>query len=433
MKATGLIVEYNPFHNGHLHHLRQSKQISGANCTVCVMSGNFIQRGEPSIVNKWARTEMALASGIDLVLELPVVYSMSSAEFFAYGAVRLLDSTGVVDSICFGSESESIQELDTLASVLADEPASYKRLLKENLARGLSYASSREKALQSYFPASSGIEAILNSSNNILGIEYLKALKRLNSNMLPFTIKRIHNEYNSIEMTGSISSATSIRKNIFSSPGDAVYSSQAEKALPSYVTSILDKEFNAGRGPICSSRYESIIISSIRSAPASALRKLPYVSEGMENRLKSAAAEAGSLNELIDRISTKRYPKTRIQRILFSILTGVTGEELENFSAYSGPQYIRVLGFNGTGRLLLSQINKKATLPVIVKAAGFKNSCNPLLRRMLQIEAHATDQYVLGYSNPEFKKAGQEFTQNIILKGHPPCLSGDIPLPLTSL
>ncbi len=423
MKATGLIVEYNPFHNGHLYHLRQSKQISGANCTVCVMSGNFIQRGEPSIVNKWARARMALASGIDLVLELPVVYSMSSAEFFAYGAVRLLDSTGVVDSICFGSESGSIKELDILAGVLADEPAAYKRLLKENLARGLSYASSREKALAGYLSFSSGIGPILNSSNNILGIEYLKALKRLNSKMLPFTIKRIHNEYNSIEMTGSISSATSIRKNIFGSPGEAVYSSQAGRALPTQVISILEEEFNAGRGPISASDYESIIISNIRSAPLSSLRKLPYVSEGMENRLKSAAASSGSLNELIDTISTKRYPKTRIQRILFSILTGLAGEELDNFSRYSGPQYIRVLGFNDAGRALLSEINKKATLPVIVKTADFKNSCNPLLKRMLQIEAHATDQYVLGYSNPQFRKAGQEFTQNIILKEHCPCFS----------
>lgn len=420
MKVLGIITEYNPFHNGHLYHLEQSKKLASADYVVCVMSGNFIQRGEPAIVSKWARTEMALLSGVDLVLEIPAVYAMASAEFFAFGSVKILDSLRIVDSICFGSERGRIDELDTIAEVLHREPEEYKGLLKEQLDKGLSYPAAREYALQLYFNGNSGgledISRIMGSSNSILGIEYLKALKKLGSTIIPLTINRISNKYNTEEITGSISSATSIRKHIFDTLS-ADRDNNLKEVLPGPSVSVLKREFEHGRGPVFPYNFEDIILASVRRMADEQIKLLPYVSEGLENRIKEAASISGSLDEFIENISTKRYTRTRIQRSIFSILTGLTGPEFVKFNQYGGPQYIRVLGFNSKGRELLSIINKTASLPVIVKTANFKTSSNPLLKKMLEIEATATDMYVLGYSNPDFRKAGQEYTQNVVRVG----------------
>ena len=417
MKVLGLVVEYNPFHNGHLYHLEQSIQLSKADYVVCVMSGNFIQRGEPALVNKWARTKMALLSGVDLVVELPAVYAMSSAEYFAYGAVKILNSMGIVDDICFGSENGRIDELNLIADILINEPDQYKVLLKQQLNRGLSYPASREAALRQYLQDNSSLfddlEALIGSSNNILGIEYLKALKRIGSNITPLTIKRIGNAYNTPHITGSISSATAIRKSI-NNRSDSLSLESLKMTLPDTSLKILKEEFENGRGPVTPCSFNDILLSSIRLMSRESISQLPYVSEGLENRIKSAAQSSVTLEELIENVSTRRYTKTRIQRSIFSILTGVTAGEAESFMKYGGPQYIRILGFNDKGKFLMSHINKKAMLPVVMRSAAFKNSCNPLLRRMLEIEAFSTDQYVLAYKNIEFRKGGQEYTHSVV-------------------
>jgi len=418
MNVLGIIAEYNPFHNGHLYHLEQSRKLCSTDYTVCVMSGSFIQRGEPALVNKWARAEMALLSGIDLVLELPVVYAMSSAEYFAYGGVKILDSLGIVDHLCFGSESGSLEGLKAVAEVLHNEPQPYKELLKKYLNGGISYPAARESALKEYFERTDGfsedIGSTMGQSNNILGVEYLKALKRLGSRIKPFTISRIHNSYNTEDITGSISSATSIRKYIFDRPSVSPDSIPV-RALPEPTIQVLEREFGSGRGPVFSHSFASIILASIRKMSSRQLKLLPYVSEGLENRIKDSADNSGTLYELIDKVCTKRYTRTRIQRALFHLLTGLTSNEFDNFNQNGGPQYIRVLGFNSKGRQLLSALKDTASLPVIVKAANFKNTSNPLVNRMLEIESHSTDMYVLGYQNPEFRYAGQEFTQNVVM------------------
>ncbi|WP_010247546.1 nucleotidyltransferase [Acetivibrio cellulolyticus] len=428
MRVLGLIVEYNPFHNGHLYHLEQARSMCNADFVVCVMSGNFIQRGEPAIINKWARAKMALQCGIDLVIELPVPYAMSSAEFFAYGAVKILNDIGVVDYLCFGSENADIDTFSTIADILINEPESYKQALKQELAKGISFPASRELALKSYLSEKgsqiSDIEAVISSSNNILGIEYIKALKRLKSKITPLSIKRINNSYNSSEITGSISSATAIRKLIQTGRlADAsllAHATETDKnqldiVLPANSLNILEEEFNSGRGPIYSNLYEQLVISSIRRMPKEELKLLPYVKEGMENRIKDAAEACGTLETLIESILTKRYTRTRIQRIITSVMTGFTSNDLDTFNKFGGPQYARVLGLNNKGRQLLSMINKSTHLPIITKTANFSKSCNPLLRRMLEIESFATDMYVLGYQNPLYRKAGQEFTQNVVV------------------
>ncbi|AEV68873.1 nucleotidyltransferase [Acetivibrio clariflavus] len=413
MRVLGLIVEYNPFHNGHLYHLEQAKSLCNADYVLCVMSGNYIQRGEPAIVNKWARAKMALQCGVDLVIELPVPYAMSSAEFFAFGAVKILNDIGVVNYLCFGSETADINTFDIIADILVSEPESYKNVLKQELGKGKSFPSARETALKSFLSEKgtdiSDFEAVIGSSNNILGIEYIKALKRLKSRITPVTIKRINNSYNSEEITGSISSATSIRKLI------QTQKSQLDAVLPANCLNILEEEFDSGRGPIYPNNYELLILSNLRRMTKEEIRMLPYVSEGMENRIKVAAETSGTWDELIEKICTKRYTRTRVQRILTGIMTGLTSVDFDSFNKFGGPQYARVLGLNNKGRQLLSYMNKVSRIPIITKTADFTNSCNPLLRKMLKIEAFATDMYVLGYPNLLYRKAGQEFTQNVIV------------------
>lgn len=418
MKVLGLITEYNPFHNGHAYHLQKSREISGADYVICVMSGNFIQRGEPAIVNKWARAEMALLSGIDLVIELPVVYAMASAEYFAYGAVKILNDLQIVDAVCFGSENGRLDELQLIAEILLEEAPLYKDLLKHHLDNGISYPAARQCAIVGYcnktYKQMDNIEKIMGRSNNILGIEYLKALKKLKSNIQPLTIARVSNAYNAEQLTGSVSSATSIRKHI-SSLNTFSCDATIKNSLPKTSCSILEREFKCGRGPVFSHHFQDIILAFLRKMTNQQLKSLPYISEGLQNRIKEASSISGTLDELIENICTRRYTRTRIQRILFNVLTGITASELNRFNTYGGPQYARVLGFNQKGRYLLSRINRSAVIPIVVKTANFKNSCNPLFKRMLEIESLATDIYVLGYRNPEHKKAGQDFTQNIVM------------------
>ena len=210
-KVLGIISEYNPFHNGHLYHLENSKKITGCDYSIAIMSGNFTQRGSTSVVNKWEKTKMALSNGIDLVIELPVLYSISSSENFADGAIKILNSLGIVDCVSFGSETADINVLNTIADVLYSEPNEYKNILSHELKKGLSFPKARENALLMYINDIRNYSGVLSSPNNILAIEYLKALKKYKSTIKPFCIKRFESDYNSNNFSNNIASATAIR------------------------------------------------------------------------------------------------------------------------------------------------------------------------------------------------------------------------------
>ncbi len=380
------------------------------------MSGNFIQRGEPALINKQARAEIAINNGVDLVIELPHPYAMSGAETFASGAVKILHSLGVVDCISFGSEHGEISSLEHIADILVNEPEKYKTELKAQLDTGLSYAVCRQNALKKYLETASPqkfdprISELLETSNNILGIEYLKAIKRLQSPIKACTVKRVSNGYNTPQLTGEISSATAIRNSILSQDKTA----NAYDSVPGSAKDIIGKEFSEGRGPNGIRAYENIIFSMLRQMKPEQIRNIPDVTEGLEYRIKSAGENSGTIEELIANICTRRYPQTRIRRILFSVLTGVSKTDMELFARYGGPQYARILGFNQTGRELLSKMKKSSALPVITKLADYKHSGGPL-SRMIEIESLSTDMYVLAYKNPAFRQAGQEFTQNVVI------------------
>lgn len=419
MKVLGIITEYNPFHNGHLYHLNESKKITNATHTVCIMSGNFIQRGEPAIINKWARTKSALLNGVDLVIELPTAYAVSSAENFAFGSIKILDSLKFIDCISFGSESGNIENLKLISKILNEEPKEFKMILKKNLNKGLSFPKSREIAIIRYLNSlnivTSKISNILNSSNNILGIEYLKALLKLDSNITPYTIPRINNKYNDISLSGTISSATAIRTHLKSnSLLDENCFNLLKDSLPSKSLDILIEEINNGRGPIFLDTFNDIIIARLREMSSSQILDLPYINEGLNNSIKECSRKYSNIYNIIKDLSSKRYSTTRIQRILLHTLTGLRDYHLHEFNSFGGPSYARILGFNSKGVELLNRIKKNTNFSLISKASKIYKTSDILSKNIFAIDNNSTDIYVLGYTNDTFKCAGQEFTQKII-------------------
>ncbi|HBR03442.1 MAG TPA: nucleotidyltransferase [Ruminiclostridium sp.] len=428
MPVVGIIAEYNPLHRGHEYHIEQARKLTDASACVCVLSSNFVQRGEPAIINKWARAKMALQQGADLVIELPSAFSCASAEYFASCAVQLLGALDCVDYLCFGSEEGQIETFEKAAALLANESEEFKYLLKQGLDKGLSFAAAREKAAQIVLSAArqgedfrsdalggSSSGPLLNMPNNILGIEYMKAIKRAGCPIKPLTIKRIGQGYKSALRAHSLSSATAIRSHISNEPpGNIRSDSFLINNLSPASLEILSEEFVQGRGPIFPEAFENIFLHLVRSAPKKALASLPYMGEGLENRLKDAAIKSTSLKELVSSAVTSRYPASRIKRILCALLTGLTAELLDTLKNNGYAQYIRILGFNDRGRSLLSGLRKKAQLPVITKPAdGFKLK-NPHGVSLFEHEIRATDSYVLGCPSARARKGGLELTTSPI-------------------
>ena len=413
MKVLGLITEYNPFHNGHLYHIEKSKEITGCDTVICVMSGNFIQRGQPALFNKWARTEMALRNQVDLVIELPVYYSVSSAEFFAYGAIKLLDSLGIIDSVCFGSEYDDIKILSTIARTLIHEPLIYKDKLSYHLGQGLSFPKARAFALDHYFSQSEEedsklIKLIMNQPNNILGIEYIKALYKLKSSIKPATIKRHKAAHNSHVQHDNYASATAIREMLKSNDFDTV-----KAVVPASTYEIMVEELSQGRAPVLLDFFDIILLSTIRKMVTADIKTISDVGEGMENRIKKAAQVACTIDQLLISVKTKRYTLTRLQRILVRILLSLSEETFNSFNSNGGPQYIRVLGFSNKGKELLSKI-KSSSLPLISTVPDFLRSCNIIQKEMITADILASDIYSLGYPSFSQRSGGQDYYQKII-------------------
>ncbi len=406
-RVLGVVAEYNPFHNGHAYHIEQSKQIAKCRYTVCVMSGNFTQRGSCSLVDKWSKAQMAIKNGVDLVLELPVIYAISSAENFAYGAMQILDSLKVVDDISFGAECPDIQILDEIATVLYNEPKAYKNILAHELSTGISFPKARENALMMYLNDVRRYSNVLSSPNNILGIEYLKALKLVNSHLVPHAVERIEADYNSTGISGNIVSSTAIR-NIVKSGNFKVLAN----IMPKESYSILMDNIKVGHIVSDISSFEKEILYALRKMSLEEIANLPDVTEGLENILKKAANSCNSVVEFLDIVKSKRYTNTRIQRILLYALLEITKKDMQNSKKVN--PYIRVLGMNERGEFLLSEIVKaNPKLQVITSVKKFEDSCNnKYLMQMLKKDIFATNIYTLGY---EFaSSANLDYTKKIV-------------------
>ena len=406
-KVLGIVCEYNPFHNGHLYHLEQSKRMTGSNYTVAIMSGNFTQRGSTSLIDKWSKAEAAINCGVDLVIELPVLYATSSAENFAEGAVKILDSLKVVDYISFGAETSDTDVLTTFADILYKEPKKYKTLLSHELGKGLSYPKARENALLMYLNDIRKYVNVLSSPNNILGIEYIKALKKYKSNIMPISIARFESGYHDTGYTSNIASATAVR-NIVKNGGFDIL----KRLLPAPSYGILMNNIKQGHIVPDLSVFEKQIIYNLRKMDVTEIAELPDVSEGLEFAIKKAANSCNSIVEFLNIIKSKRYTSTRIQRILLYSLLGITKKDM----ALSRKQYpyIRVLGLNNRGKFLISEIAKaNPKLEIITSVKRFVDTnSNKNLKLMLDKDIWATDVYTVGYEYDSWNNL--DFTKKIV-------------------
>lgn len=406
-KVLGIIAEYNPFHNGHLYHLQKSLHDTGSSYSIAVISGNFTQRGSTSLVDKWTKTEIALKNGIDLVIELPLLYSISSAENFAEGAIKIFNSLKVVDYISFGSESGDISTLNTVADILYKEPREYKNILSHELGKGLSFPKARENALLMYLKDIRKFSSVLSSPNNILGIEYLKALKKYKSNITPVTVERFDSNYNDTSYTGNIASATAIRNIVKNGSFDIL-----RKVIPESTYSILLDNVKIGHIIPDLSVFEREIIYLLRKMSIAEIAELPDVGEGLENAIKNTANSCNSIVEFLNIIKSKRYTNTRLQRILLYTLLGITKKDIA-LSKKLTP-YIRVLGFNDKGKYLISEISKaNPKLEIITSVKKYMDtSNNKNSKYMLEKDIWATNVYTIGFEYDSWNNL--DYTHKII-------------------
>ncbi|CAM4279993.1 putative nucleotidyltransferase [Paenibacillus endophyticus] len=415
MRTVGLIVEYNPFHNGHLYHLQQSRKITQADAVVAVMSGHFLQRGEPALLDKWSRTQMALEGGCDLVIELPVAYATQAAEWFAYGAVSLLEATGVVDSFCFGTENGELDPLLKAADIVAEEPPAFKALLKQQLQTGVSYPSAYSSAITSYLAelghaTASAFPFAL--PNHTLGLHYLLARNRLQAKMEPFTIAREKAQYNQATATDSqIASATAIRKLLLEQQS----LEDVRAYVPESTWNILQQEWSAGRCPISWEPFTNALLQAIITRTPQDLADLHEITEGLEYRIRGVlpTLPSRSFDDLLSALKTKRYTRTKLQRSLLAILLGHRKQDFTADKLASGVEYIRVLGFSEKGKLLLRRMRNSAKLPVLHSAARA-----PQPYRYLELDTQASGVYMLGVSGQtSVASMFRDFTEKPVTAG----------------
>ena len=375
MKTIGIIAEFNPFHKGHEYLINQCKKKLNADYCVVVMSGDFVERGAPSIISKFDRAKMALSCGADVVLELPIYYSLGSAEFFASGAISLLDKLGIVDYLCFGSEDPDLDSLSMIADVLAKEPDAYKEALAKRLKQGASYPVSRKEALKEYFNQDNAdfpvAFDILDNPNNILAIEYLKALKRSNSKIAPYTIKREGADYHSVEIA-KISSAQGIRNSILSDRGksSSVLKDQIPDAALVYFTKYQGRFLD-------SNDFSDLLYYKLISEQNSGYTKYLDVNEDLSNRIFANLESFTDIDSFCDSLKTKNLTYTRISRCLFHILLNITKENMESYKRNGFTAYGRILGSKKESSALLASIRENAALPMLYRLKDAQKTLSP--------------------------------------------------------
>lgn len=395
MKVLGLVAEYNPFHYGHKYHLQKSLSYTNTDYSIAVMSGSFVQRGEPSFVDKWTKAKMAVKNGVDLVIELPFVYASQSAELFALGAIRVLNALNIIDYLSFGSEEGNLDPLKRIAKLLLEEPSEFKDLLNYYLSLGNSFPVSRSLALENYYenydyPINYDIKTLLRQSNNILGIEYLKALSSTKSNIRPVTIKRRGANYNDIETNMVFSSATGIRNVVLNKSikySRDLIPPESFSLLEDYI--IKYKKFNTLEN------YCDIIRYLFLTEEEEKLKDLFDIDEGLENRIIKFTKKSNNIWDIISKVSTRRYPSTRIQRIFIHLLLKLKEEDIRQLYSFA-PQYIRILASNQNGLYLLKKIKQNSNLKIITKFSNYEKYKNEIINRFLYFEKKATDIYFLG-------------------------------------
>ena len=386
MKTVGIIAEYNPFHNGHKYHLEQAKALSGADYAVVVLTGDFTQRGAPSLVSKYARCEMALMGGADLVLELPVCFSLGSAEYFARGAVTLLDSLGV-DALCFGSECGDLSSLKLAADILYREPDEFKKLLLDHQRDGMSFPAARSLAFSEY--TGSSVDDLLKSPNNILGIEYIKALLLKNSTMEIYTLSRQGSGYLDTSLpSDSFCSALAVRQAI--EKGTPL--SSLAPYLPESTLRILERELKLGF-PVTVEDFSSMLFYRLLSLRSQGYTSFADVSPALSDKICNALEEYTSFSHFCGNVlKSKDLTHTRISRSLFHILLDITEEFLREAASLKTACYARILGFKTASAGLLSALSTSNT-PLLSKLADAEKLLSPFGRTMFAQDVFASHLY----------------------------------------
>ena len=399
MNLLGLIVEYNPFHNGHKYHLEKSKEITNATHTVAIMSGSFLQRGEPALFDKYTRAEMAVKNGVDLVIELPTLYACQSAEIFSHGAVATLNSLNCVNSLCFGSEEGNIDILQTISEILVKEPSDFKTTLKNFLDEGIVFPVARSKALYEYIKnnhllelSEDELQQVLNSSNNILGIEYIKSLIKLNSSIKPYTITRIASKYNSTDIESNICSATAIRNSL----KDNTDLKLIENVVPLHTFNEINHKINTNFNTVFDYMFYDLLSSTI-IRDVDNLTKYFEVNEGIENKIYSNVFTSKNLEELINSTKSKRYTMTKIKRTLNNILLGINRDDVIKVKDLDRVPYIRILAFNNKGREIIKKIKTSSDIEIITKFSKISHVDDPIFDTLIKYDLKSSNMYNLIY------------------------------------
>lgn len=357
MKVCGIVCEYNPFHNGHLYQINKLKTEYGFDAIVGIMSGNWVQRGDAAIFDKYVRAKAAIMNGMDLVIELPAIHAMQSAEIFAYNAVYILNSLGVIDYIAFGAETDKIEILERIAKLLVNEPESFKNIIRSEINKGIPYFAARSNAIGRIF--NNDFKAAASLPNNILGIEYIKALIRQNSKIKPIALKRCGVEHDAMSVSDDTASATCIRNLLFNN-----------KPIARFVPDSCKKLYKTAKNHSISQLDNAIISHFIKSTAAN-IKNTPDIAEGLENKIIKAAQNSKTVSELYDAVKSKRYAHSRIRRIVLNSFLEITKDD-----AKMPPVYVKVLNFTQAGQKVLHNTKNTCSLPIGTNRNAVK--CNTL-------------------------------------------------------
>lgn len=415
MNVTGIVAEYNPFHNGHAYQIMEARKLTDCDYCVAVISGDFVQRGEVSVFSKYLRTKMALLSGADLVLEIPSIFAVSSAEDFAAGSVALLDNLGVVTHLCFGSELGQSENFMKAAKILGKESAAFSGKLKEGLQNGLSWPQARAFALNTELSYPEGtkdskeIISLLETPNNLLGVEYCKALLRRGSSIMPVTVRRKGNGYHSEDLDGEMASASAIRKGIFAKAGaDISFFSQ----IPEEIQSLFREEFPLQANDLSDLLNYCLLTLNRDHIPFSIFSD---VSKDLSDRLEHVLYDQGSFEKRIFQLKTRQYTYTRISRCLLHILLGITDEMVSAGKEAGYAPYARILGFRKNKVALLGEIKKHTRIPLVTKTADASRMLSDTAKLMFEQDLYASHVRQSLLASKTGQPVRNEYTQPICI------------------
>lgn len=411
MKTVGIIAEYNPFHNGHAYQIAKAKEMTGADYCIIAMCGDFVQRGAPALADKYIRTETALRNGADLVLELPVYYSLGSAEYFASGAVALLDRLGITDTLCFGSECGDISILSEFAGKLMDEDSVFKGVLDRYLRLGHTYPTARNAALHASAPHLTPYMHVLTTSNNILGIEYCKALSRRSSSIKAYTTRRAGSSYHDASLLSTYCSALAIREAI-DSAGDL---SEVRNLMPPSAYELLESQFGK-TCPVHTNDFSLPLHYQLLSEQPDGYTEHPDIDQDLSDRITNLLPSYRSFTDFCEKLKTKNRTYTRIARSLMHILLRIRKEDLLIYQSEDYVYYARVLGFRQDATPLLSAIKAHSSIPLLTRLSDADNLLSDNGRAMLSKDIYAAQIYHSLVQNkfPHTQHDGSEYTRQIL-------------------